>query len=88
MSRSPKTPSQVKTALGAVLRESEAKALPCGVFGSFGWSGEAVDEMEARLRDAGFKFGFDAIRVKFKPTAGQLQVRRRGVMLVVRGCGG
>ena len=65
---------QVTTALGAILRASEAKALPCGVFGSFGWSGEAVDEMEARLRDAGFKFGFEPIRVKFKPTAGQLQV--------------
>ena len=62
------------TALGAILRASEAKALPCGVFGSFGWSGEAVDEMESRLRDAGFKFGFEPIRVKFKPTAGQLQV--------------
>jgi flavorubredoxin len=66
--------AQVTTALGAILRASEAKALPCGVFGSFGWSGEAVDEMEARLRDAGFKFGFEPIRVKFKPTAGQLQV--------------
>ena len=62
------------TALGAILRASEAKALPCGVFGSFGWSGEAVDEMESRLRDAGFKFGFEPIRVKFKPTVGQLQV--------------
>ena len=67
----------MKTALGAILREAEAKALPCGVFGSFGWSGEAVDEMEQRLQDAGFKFGFDAIRVKFKPTAGQLQVWQR-----------
>ena len=57
------------------MRESKAKALPCGVFGSFGWSGEAVDELEKRLQDAGFKFGFDTIRVKFKPTAKQLQVR-------------
>lgn len=24
--------------------------LPCGVFGSFGWSGEAVDELENRLK--------------------------------------
>ena len=66
------------TALGAILRASQAKQLPCGVFGSFGWSGEAVDEMEARLRDAGFQFGFEPIRVKFKPTAGQLQVRMTG----------
>mgnify|MGYP001806578051 CR=1 FL=1 len=60
---------QVSVAMGTILREPNAKAMPCGVFGSFGWSGEAVDEMEGRLRDAGFGFAFDAIRVKFKPTA-------------------
>lgn len=65
-------PTQVQVALGAVVREMAAKNLPCGVFGSFGWSGEAVDEMEAKLRDSGFKFAFDAIRVKFKPTAKDL----------------
>jgi hypothetical protein len=26
------------------------------VFGSFGWSGEAVDEMEQKLKDAGFRW--------------------------------
>lgn len=69
-------PTQVSVSMGAILREPSAKAMPCGVFGSFGWSGEAVDEMEGRLRDAGFGFAFDAIRVKFKPTAkvGQGQV--------------
>ena len=41
---------QVATALGAVLRNEKAKSQPCGVFGSFGWSGEAVDEMEGRLK--------------------------------------
>ena len=64
---------QVQTALGAILRAQEAKQMPCGVFGSFGWSGEAVDEMEKRLQDAGFKLAFDSIRVKFKPTARDLQ---------------
>ncbi|KAK9816862.1 hypothetical protein WJX72_006273 [[Myrmecia] bisecta] len=67
-------PTQVAAALGAVLRDNQAKALPCGVFGSFGWSGEAVDEMEQRLRDAGFCFAFDAMRVKFRPTARDIQV--------------
>lgn len=62
-------PTQVQVALGDILRASSAKELPCGVFGSFGWSGEAVDEMESRLRDAGFGFAFKPIRVKFKPTA-------------------
>ncbi|MGL5794349.1 MAG: flavin reductase, partial [Waterburya sp.] len=39
-----------------------------GVFGSFGWSGEAVDILENKFRNAGYKFGFEPIRVKFKPT--------------------
>ena len=41
---------QVHTALGAIVRESSVRELPCGVFGSFGWSGEAVDELENRLK--------------------------------------
>ena len=40
----------MQTALGAVLRDDGARQQPCGVFGSFGWSGEAVDEMESRLK--------------------------------------
>ena len=43
---------------------------------SFGWSGEAVDLIEGRLKDAGFKFAFDPIRCKFKPTEQTLHVRR------------
>jgi len=31
-------------------------------------SGEAVDEIESKLQDAGYRFGFDTIGVKFKPT--------------------
>ena len=49
-----------------MIRDDSARTKPCGVFGSFGWSGEAVDEMQERLTDAGFKFAFDPIRVKFK----------------------
>lgn len=62
-------PTQVQLALGSVLREPSTRQLPVGVFGSFGWSGEAVDEMEAKLKDGGFSFAFDSIRVKFKPSA-------------------
>jgi hypothetical protein len=29
-------PTQVSVALGAIMRERQAQALPCGVFGSFG----------------------------------------------------
>jgi len=65
-------PTQVSLALGTVLRASSARELPCGVFGSFGWSGEAVDEMQAKLKDGGYSFAFNPIKVKFKPTAKDL----------------
>ena len=58
-------PTQVQTALGTVLRVGAQK--PSGVFGSFGWSGEAVDIMEGKLKDAGFPLAFPSIRCKFKP---------------------
>ncbi|MEP0885717.1 flavodoxin domain-containing protein [Trichocoleus sp. ST-U3] len=59
-------PTQVQTALGTVL-STAAKTKLAGVFGSYGWSGEAVDEIESKLQDAGYRLGFDTIRVKFKP---------------------
>lgn len=37
-----------------------------GVFGFFGWSGEVIDFLESKLKDIGYKFGFEFIRVKFK----------------------
>jgi flavin reductase (DIM6/NTAB) family NADH-FMN oxidoreductase RutF len=44
-----------------------------GVFGSFGWSGEAVDLLEEKLKDANYSFGFKPIRVRFTPTEASLQ---------------
>jgi flavorubredoxin/flavin reductase (DIM6/NTAB) family NADH-FMN oxidoreductase RutF len=61
-------PTPVQTALGVVLATAEKTKL-AGVFGSFGWSGEAIDLLDTKLKDAGYKFGFEPIRVKFKPTA-------------------
>ncbi len=60
------TPTQVNTALGIIL-STAAKNKLAGVFGSYGWSGEAVDFIESKLLDAGYKMGFEPIRVKFKP---------------------
>jgi hypothetical protein len=65
-------PTQVQTALGIVL-STAAKSKLAGVFGSYGWSGEAVDEVESKLQDAGYRLGFDTIRVKFKPNDVTLQ---------------
>ncbi len=60
-------PTPVQTALGIVLSTATNSKL-AGVFGSFGWSGEAIDLLESKLRNAGYRFGFETLRVKFKPT--------------------
>ncbi|MDA0266907.1 MAG: diflavin flavoprotein [Cyanobacteria bacterium] len=60
-------PTQIQTALGIVLANASKSQL-AGVFGSFGWSGEAIDLLEGKLKDAGYSFAFEPIRVKFKPT--------------------
>ncbi|MBE9004712.1 diflavin flavoprotein [Fortiea sp. LEGE XX443] len=66
-------PTPVQTALGIVLSTGTNNKL-AGVFGSFGWSGEAVDLIESKLKDAGYRFGFDTIRIKFKPDDATLQL--------------
>ncbi len=65
-------PTQVQTALGIAL-STVPKDKPAAVFGSFGWSGEAIDLIEDKLKDAGYSLGFESIRVKFKPTAQTLK---------------
>lgn len=60
-------PTQMQTALGIVL-STASKSQPAGVFGSFGWSGEAIDLLERKLKDGGYSLAFESIRVKFKPT--------------------
>jgi flavorubredoxin/flavin reductase (DIM6/NTAB) family NADH-FMN oxidoreductase RutF len=65
-------PTQIQAALGIIL-STAAKTKVAGVFGSYGWSGEAVDLLEGKLQDAGYRFGFDSIRVKFTPTEATLQ---------------
>jgi flavorubredoxin/flavin reductase (DIM6/NTAB) family NADH-FMN oxidoreductase RutF len=59
-------PTPIHTALGTVLSIGDNSKL-AGVFGSYGWSGEAFDLIEGKLRDAGFRFGFETLKVKFKP---------------------
>ncbi|KAF3883937.1 MULTISPECIES: diflavin flavoprotein [Nostocales] len=59
-------PTPMQTALGIVLAIGDNTKL-AGVFGSFGWSGEAFDVIEGKLREAGYKFGFETLKVKFKP---------------------
>jgi flavorubredoxin/flavin reductase (DIM6/NTAB) family NADH-FMN oxidoreductase RutF len=66
-------PTPIQTALGIVLSTASNNKL-AAVFGSFGWSGEAIDLIESKLKDAGYRFGFETIRVKFKPTDVTLQL--------------
>ncbi|MEL6581164.1 MAG: diflavin flavoprotein [Cyanobacteria bacterium J06621_12] len=65
-------PTQIQTALGIILATA-AKTKLTGVFGSFGWSGEAIAMLENKLRDAHYSFGFEPIRVRFSPTAAVLK---------------
>jgi flavorubredoxin/flavin reductase (DIM6/NTAB) family NADH-FMN oxidoreductase RutF len=66
-------PTQIQTALGIVLSSANKSCLT-GVFGSYGWSGEAVDILATKLRDAGFSSSFEPIKQKFTPTAASIQV--------------
>ncbi|ALF56064.1 flavin oxidoreductase [Nostoc piscinale CENA21] len=65
-------PTQIQTALGIVL-STAAKTKLAGVFGSYGWSGEAIDLLESKLTDANYRLGFETIRVRFSPTTETLQ---------------
>lgn len=65
-------PVQVQTALGVVL-STGSKTKLAAAFGSYGWSGEAVDLIENKLRDANYRLGFETIRVRFSPTDETLQ---------------
>ena len=65
-------PTPIVSALGTLLAEGD-RAKPVGVFGSFGWSGEALDLLESKLRDGGFCFAFEPIKVKFSPDAATLK---------------
>lgn len=72
-------PTQIQTALGIVLNTASKEKLT-GVFGSFGWSGEAIDILESKLKDAGYKFGFETIRVKFKPDDQTIQMSKEAAI--------
>ncbi|AFY91338.1 diflavin flavoprotein [Chamaesiphon minutus] len=65
-------PTQIQTALGIVLSTANQTKV-AGVFGSYGWSGEAVDLIASKLQDVGYPQGFEPIRVKFAPTEETLE---------------
>jgi flavorubredoxin/flavin reductase (DIM6/NTAB) family NADH-FMN oxidoreductase RutF len=65
-------PTQIQTALGIIL-SAAAKTKLAGVFGSYGWSGEAVDLIETKLKDVNYRLGFESLKVRFSPTESSLQ---------------
>lgn len=69
-------PVQIQTALGTVL-SSVVKTKLAGVFGSYGWSGEAIDMIEQKLRDHNYRLGCETIRVRFSPTAETLKAGKQ-----------
>ncbi len=74
-------PTPIVSALGTVLAEGD-RSRPVGVFGSFGWSGEAIDLLAGKLRDGGFRLAFDPIRVKFSPDEAMLaQLEEQGAAM-------
>ncbi len=74
-------PTPIVSALGALLAEGDRKN-PIGIFGSYGWSGEAIDLLENKLRDGGFKFAFDPIKIQFSPNSATLKsIEETGTLL-------
>jgi len=65
-------PTPIVSALGTVLAEGD-RSKPVGVFGSFGWSGEALELLETKLRDGGFAMAFEPIKVRFSPDAATIK---------------
>ncbi|MEO1395855.1 MAG: diflavin flavoprotein [Cyanobacteria bacterium J06634_5] len=69
-------PVQMQTALGVVV-SSAAKTKLAGVFGSYGWSGEAIDLIEQKLRDHNYRLGFETLRVRFVPNVETIKACQR-----------
>lgn len=49
------------------------KGLLVGAFGSFGWSGEAVPNMEGRFEQLKFKMPAGSLKINFKPSEDELE---------------
>ena len=59
-----------------------------GVFGSFGWSGEAAKLVESRLAGIGYKLPAESVRARFTPTdedLGKCRDLGRGVAAALGG---
>lgn len=72
-------PMQIQTALGMVMATGSQRKL-AAVFGSYGWSGEAIDMINDKLRDGNYPLAFEPLRIRFSPDEATLkQCRETGV---------
>ncbi|WP_020677174.1 FprA family A-type flavoprotein [Geopsychrobacter electrodiphilus] len=69
-------PPQVWHAL-ALISSVTPKSKVAAVFGSYGWSGEAVKMVEQRLTGLKYKFAAEGISFRFTPTAENLESCRK-----------
>jgi flavorubredoxin len=69
-------PPHVWNAL-AMISSVTPKSKIAAVFGSFGWSGEAVNMVEQRLASLRYKFAAEGISFRFTPTAENLESCRK-----------
>lgn len=57
------------TSLNAIIHKGKF----AGCFGSYGWSGEAVPNIEERLKQLRFKIPVEGLRINFNPSDNQLE---------------
>lgn len=60
-----------------------SRGKPAGVFGSYGWSGEAPNMIYSRLQDLGFKLNKDIIKTNFLPSENDLKRMREYTQEIV-----
>ncbi|MCT4597439.1 MAG: FprA family A-type flavoprotein [Vallitalea sp.] len=59
----------ILTSLNSVIHKGKL----AGAFGSYGWSGEAVPNIEGRLKQLRLKIPVEGLRIKFNPSDDELQ---------------
>lgn len=60
---------EILTSLNAVIHKGKL----AGAFGSYGWSGEAVPNIEGRLKQLRLKMPIESLKIRFNPSDEQLE---------------
>lgn len=65
-----------------------SRGKPAGVFGSYGWSGEAVNMISERIKSLGFKLNENVVKVNFMPTEEDLEEMRNYALQIASASSG